>query len=327
MKKILVTGGAGYIGSHMVAMLVQNGYQVVVLDNLSTGFKDAVLNAELIIGDLADKSTLDNCFKAHDIFAVMHFAASVKVKESVFNPSKYYQNNVVASINLLNAMQYFGVKKLIFSSSAAVYGEPQYIPVSINHPKNPINSYGRSKWLFEEVLKDYDSSYQIKSIVLRYFNAAGADPLGRLGPREKEAASLIPCVLQVALKKSKAVEVFGFDYTTPDGTCVRDYVHVTDLCRAHLLALKGLINDEKSKTYNLGNAKGYSVLEVIKVAAEVTGKKIPIIKSSRRAGDPASLVADTSLACKELLWKPVYPDLTTIIQHAWQWENINASNF
>jgi UDP-glucose 4-epimerase len=319
MAKILVTGGAGYIGSQMVDMLVQNGHQVVVFDSLVTGCKAAVLNAELFIGDLIDKDALAKCFQENKFDAVMHFAAYIQVNESVHNPAKYYQNNLVAGVNLLDAMVKYGVNKLIFSSSAAVYGEPQSSPVTIDHPKNPLNPYGKTKWLFEEILKDYDVAYKLKTICLRYFNASGADPLGRLGPRHAEVTHLIPLVLKVAAKQKAAIEVFGFNYPTKDGTCVRDYVHVVDLCSAHMLALRALLQDGDSAVYNLGNGQGHSVLEVIKVAEAVTKQPITIIKAERRIGDPAILVADASLAKQNLVWEPQYAQLEQIIAHAWQW--------
>ena len=320
MARILVTGGAGFIGSHMVAMLIEQGHDVVVFDNLSSGHADAVSGVKLIVADLADKDALNACFSEHNFNAVMHFAALIQVGESVENPIKYYQNNLVSSINLLNAMVEHKVDKLIFSSSAAVYGEPQYTPVDIRHPKNPINPYGKSKWILEMILEDYAIAYNFNSISLRYFNACGADPEGRFGPRHSVVSHLIPLVLQAASGRRKHIEVYGTDYPTRDGTCIRDYVHVSDLCRAHLLALKTLLNGSKSKVYNLGNGKGYSVLEVIQAAEKIVGKKIPTVLIPRRAGDPAALVADAELAKEELLWCPKHPDLESIIKHSWQWE-------
>lgn len=318
--EILVVGGAGYIGSHMVDKLAQNGYRAVVLDNLSTGHEDAVLGAPLIRADLADMDALRHCFKAHSFAAVMHFAAFMQVGESVINPAKYYRNNVTNTLNLLDVMREHKVDKFIFSSSAAVYGEPQYTPIDINHPKNPVNPYGRSKWMVEQILQDYDHAYNLRAISLRYFNAAGNDPHARLGERHDPETHLIPLVLQVASKRRAAIDIYGSDYPTPDGTCIRDYVHVVDLCQAHLIALQKLLQGAPSNVYNLGNGKGHSVLEVITAAKNVTKCPIPIVKCPKRAGDPAVLLADISRAKQELGWQPSYPDLETIIQHAWRWE-------
>lgn len=320
MAKILVTGGAGYIGSHMVEMLMRNQHQVVVLDNLIGGYQEAVLGTPLVVGDLADRDLLEKCFAEHHFDAVMNFASFIQVGESVRDPAKYYRNNLANGLNLIETMLKYKVKALIFSSTAAVYGEPQSIPIDVNHPKNPVNPYGRSKWMFEQILQDYDHAYSLKSICLRYFNAAGADPEGRLGERHDPETHLIPLVLQVASGRKAAIDVFGTDYPTKDGTCIRDYIHVVDLCSAHLLALNALLSEASSNAYNLGNGDGYSVLEVIETAEQVTGKSILVNKSPRRAGDPAVLVADSNRAKQELGWKPQYPDLATIIKHAWQWE-------
>lgn len=320
MAKILVTGGAGYIGSHMVDMLLAENHEVVVFDNLISGWSDAVLGGELIIGDLLDKAALEACFSKHQFDAVMHFAALIQVGESVREPAKYYANNLVGGINLIDAMIKHGVKKLVFSSTAAVYGEPQYLPIDINHPKNPINTYGKSKWLFEQILDDYAKAYDLRSVRLRYFNAAGADPAGRLGPRHRVVTHVIPLVLEVASGRRPVFEIYGTDYATDDGTCVRDYIHVSDICLAHLLAMDALSQGAPSAAYNLGNGKGYSVCEVIKVAEQVTQKKIPIKEIPRREGDSAFLIADAKLAKQELGWTPKYFDLKDIIQHAWQWE-------
>lgn len=320
MAKILVTGGAGFIGSHMVDLLLRNNHEVVVFDSLVTGYKKAVFNAELVVADLADRTALEACLANNKFAAVMHFASFIQVGESVQKPDKYYRNNVANSLNLLDAMVKYNVRNIIFSSTAAVYGEPLYTPIDTDHPKNPVNPYGCSKWFFEQILHDYDRAYGLKSIVLRYFNAAGADPAGRLGENHNPETHLIPLVLQVAAGRRQQIEVFGVDYPTKDGTCVRDYIHVTDLCEAHLLALQKLLAGATSCAYNLGNGTGYSVFEVIQTAVKVTGKKIPVVTSAKRAGDPAILVASSRQAKDELLWRPKYSELATIIEHAWAWE-------
>lgn len=314
---ILVTGGAGYIGSHMVDMLIKQGYKVIVLDNLSTGYKDSVVDAELIVGSVENRQLLEGIFSKYNFAAVMHFAGFIQVGESVKNPSKYYQNNLMASLVLLDVMQKYNVKNLIFSSTAAIYGEPQYIPIDISHPKNPCNPYGKSKWMFEQILSDYDKAYGLRSIALRYFNASGADPDARFGEKHNPETHLIPLLIQVVLAQRAAISIYGNDYSTPDGTCVRDYIHVIDLCKAHLLSLEELLNGATSTAYNLGNEQGYSVLEVVRVVEEVTRKKIKIEFAPRRVGDPAVLIADSSRAKQELGWQPEFPDLKKIVQHAW----------
>jgi UDP-glucose 4-epimerase len=320
MKKILVTGGAGFIGSQMTAMLVQNGYSVVVLDDLSTGFKESVLGAELVVGDFGDSKLLDKLFSTHQFAAVMHFAAFIQVGESVNQPAKYYHNNLVNTLTLLDSMLKHEVKNFIFSSTAAVFGEPEYTPVDEHHPKKPVNPYGRSKYIVEQILPDYELAFGLRTIVLRYFNAAGADPEGRIGPRHEPASHLIPLVLQAASGRNAAITILGQDYPTKDGTCIRDYIHIVDLCSAHLLALSKLLQGGESNAYNLGNGAGYSVLEVIAAAKKITQREFKVIESERRAGDPAILVADSTKAKSELGWQPKYPDIETIIQHAWQWE-------
>jgi len=317
MSKILITGGAGYIGSHMVLKSLEAKHDVVVLDNLSTGFKEAVLGGEFVQGDLKDKSFLDNLFKKHQFDAVMHFAASIEVEESVSRPAKYYENNFYNTLNLLNIMLAYNVMRFIFSSTAAIFGDPEYVPIDTQHPKHPLNPYGQSKLMVEQVLQDYDKAYGLKSIALRYFNAAGADPSGKLIERRKKPTHIIPIVLQAAQGIRQEVKIFGTDYDTPDGTCVRDYIHVNDLCDVHLLALNTLENLKQSTAYNLGNGKGFSVKEVIATAEEVTGEKIKTINAPRRAGDSPRLIADSSQAQKELGWQPKYPELKTIIEHAW----------
>lgn len=320
MSKVLVVGGAGYIGSHMVKMLSDHGHTVVTLDNLSTGFRDAVCGGEFVEGDLGDRALLDRLLPAHRFDAVMHFAAFIQVGESVEQPGKYYFNNVANTLTLLDAMVRHGVQQFIFSSTAAIFGEPQYVPVDEQHPKAPINPYGRSKWMVEQILSDFDLAHGLRSVSLRYFNAAGADPDGALGPRYEGITNLIPVVLKAAAGKRPNVTVFGRDYETPDGTGVRDYIHVTDLCQAHLRALDYLGQGGASDVFNLGNGRGFSVQEVIDAAREVTGLEIPVVDGARRAGDPASLVADAARARQHLGWAPSHTDLTTIVRHAWNWE-------
>lgn len=320
-KTILVVGGAGYIGSHMVKMLLGHGYSVVILDNLSTGYRNAVLGGEFVLGNLADRALLNTLFSERKIDSVMHFASFIQVGESVQNPARYYENNVVNTLNLLDAMVAHQVKHLVFSSSAAVYGEPIRVPIDEAHPKHPINPYGRSKWMVEQMLADYDRAYALKSVSLRYFNAAGADPEGQLGERHEPETHLIPLLLQAASGRRESLRVFGRDYDTPDGTCIRDYVHVTDLCEAHQLALDRLMHGGASAAFNLGNGNGFSVQQVIDAASTITGKKIPVIDAPRREGDPARLVADATLARKALGWNPLYGELELIVRHAWLWEN------
>jgi len=319
-ETILVVGGAGYIGSHMVKMLLESNYKVVTLDNLSGGYRDAVVGGEFEYADLADKTELERVFKKYQFDGVMHFASYIQVGESVIKPAMYYENNVVNTLNLLDVMVKFDVKSFIFSSTAALFGEPEYTPIDEKHPTNPISPYGRSKLMIEQILTDYDKAYDLKSICLRYFNAAGADPEGILGERHEPETHLIPLILQVASGRRENISVFGRDYDTPDGTCIRDYIHIVDLCSAHLLALEKLMSEKISHAYNLGNGNGFSVQEVIGVAREVTGKDIQIVDEIRREGDPAVLVADATLARAELCWKPKCSELSTIIEHAWRWE-------
>ncbi|MEW6353450.1 MAG: UDP-glucose 4-epimerase GalE [Pseudomonadota bacterium] len=318
--KLLVTGGAGYIGSHMVKLLLDDGHEVVTLDNLSTGHRDAVLGGELIHGDLADRPLLDKLFSEHRFDGVLHFAAFIEVAESVRDPGKYYRNNLANTINLLDAMVAREVNHFILSSTAAIFGEPRYVPIDEKHVRNPINPYGLSKWMVEKILADYDRAHGLKSICLRYFNAAGADPSGLLGERHEPESHLIPLVLQAASGRRAAIQIFGDDYDTPDGTCVRDYIHIVDLCQAHLLAMDKLVRENKSAAYNLGNGSGFSVRQVIDTARRVTGCDIDALPAPRRAGDPARLVADSKLARRALHWTPRYADLETIIDHAWLWE-------
>jgi UDP-glucose 4-epimerase len=322
--KILVAGGAGYIGSHMVKLLLDSDCDVVTFDNLCNGHADAVLGCEFVEGDVADSNLLDKVFATHQFDGVMHFASFIQVGESVRKPDIYYENNLSNTINLLNAMCRHDVKHLVFSSTAAIFGEPIRVPIDETHPKSPLNPYGRSKWMVEQLLKDYDLAYGLKSVCLRYFNAAGAHPSGLLGERHEPETHLIPLLLQVASGKRPHIEIFGRDYDTPDGTAIRDYIHIVDLCEAHLLAIRKLTSGGTSAQYNLGNGNGFSVLEVVNAIEHVTGKKLTIKDAPRRAGDPARLVADATLARQELNWQPQYASLETIIEHAWQWEKKSA---
>ena len=318
--KVLVVGGAGYIGSHMVKMLFLAGHDVVTLDNLSNGYEDAVKYGEFVKGDIADVELLNRLFSETVFDGVMHFASYIQVGESVEKPSMYYKNNVTNTQVLLDAMVEHGIKNFIFSSTAATFGEPEYVPIDEAHPQKPINPYGHSKLMVEQILADFDHAYGLKSVSLRYFNAAGADADGELGERHIPETHLVPLVLQAASGRRDSIAIFGTDYDTPDGTCGRDYIHINDLCSAHLLGLEHLVAGGDSKAYNMGNGQGYSIKEVIDVAKKVTGTDFEVKLAERRDGDPAKLVADSSLLQKELGWSPQYADLETIIRHAWEWE-------
>ncbi|MFB2878420.1 UDP-glucose 4-epimerase GalE [Floridanema aerugineum] len=319
---ILVTGGAGYIGSHAVQALQKSGYDVVILDNLVYGHRDIVENAlkvELIVGDTGDRALLDNLFSSRNIAAVMHFAAYAYVGESVTDPAKYYRNNVLGTLTLLEAMVAANVKKFVFSSTCATYGVPQTIPIPEAHPQDPINPYGASKLMVERILADFDVAYDFKSVSFRYFNAAGAAPNGLLGEDHNPETHLLPLVLMTALGKRESVSIFGTDYPTPDGTCIRDYIHVCDLADAHILGLEYLLNGGDSNIFNLGNGSGFSVKEAIDAAREITGKEIKAIECDRRPGDPPMLVGSSEKARQILGWKPLYGDIKDIITHAWNW--------
>ncbi len=320
VMKILVVGGAGYIGSHMVKKLAKAGNDVITLDNLSYGYRDAVKYGEFIEGDLGDDAVLDSIFNAGDIDAVMHFAGFIQVGESMTEPAMYYHNNVANTLILLDAMLRHDVKNFIFSSTAAIFGEPEYTPIDEKHIKQPINPYGHSKLMIEQVLDDYDAAYNLRSTCLRYFNAAGADPDGELGERHVPETHLIPLILQAASGRREDIKVFGNDYETDDGTCVRDYIHINDLCDAHLLALQKMMKGDQSARYNLGNGKGFSVKQVIDVAKEISGNDFKVSIEPRRAGDPAVLVADASQARQQLNWQPEFANLKDIVQTAWNWE-------
>jgi UDP-glucose 4-epimerase len=310
----------------VVKELIHRGYSPVVYDNLQTGHSEAVLDAPLILGDLADFQKLDETFRAYRIQSVMHFAADCLVGESVTNPLKYFNNNVKNGLQLLEIMNDHNVSEIVFSSSAAVYGEPEEVPIPEEHPCSPTNPYGETKLIFERVLQAFQRSGKIKFVSLRYFNAAGADPGGGLGEDHATETHLIPLVLQSALT-GKAVSIFGLDYDTPDGTCIRDYIHVTDLAEAHILALRRLANDEESGIYNLGNGSGYSVREVVATAESVTGRRIHSAAAPRRPGDPARLVARSDRIRRELGWAPRVPGLDTIIRTAWDWHRSHPNGY
>jgi UDP-glucose-4-epimerase GalE len=316
---VLVTGGAGYIGSHVVKELRRRGYRPLVYDNLSTGHRWAVRDGELIEGDLGDHGYVQGILHKEKPLAVMHFAASALVGESVERPELYFRNNVINSFNLLEAMVACEVKYFIFSSSAAVYGNPRQFPIVEDHPLTPVNPYGEGKVFVERALPWYEKAHSLRYISLRYFNAAGADPEGELGEAHNPETHLIPRILDVALGKRPFIEIYGSDYDTPDGTCVRDYVHVTDLAQAHIRALEALLDGNPSRVYNVGNQRGFSVREVVDCACMVTNHPLPVRESSRRQGDPPALVASSERIKKELAWEPRYDDLKTIVETAWEW--------
>ncbi len=317
---ILVTGGAGYIGSHYVLYEVDRGSEVVVLDNLSQGHREAVGGVQLVVGDIASPDTLDTVFQSFTIEAVVHFAALASVPESMAHPERYYRNNVVAVVELLEAMRRHGVKFLVFSSSCATYGDPVYVPMDERHPQLPVSPYGETKRVCEKMMEAYDRAHGIRFASLRYFNASGADPVGRLGESHDPETHLIPIILQAASGRRKDVTIYGRDYDTPDGTCIRDYIHVTDLAQAHALALDRLRSGAQSDCFNLGSETGHSVLEVVEMCRRVTGRPIPTVDGPRRPGDPPRLVASAKRAKSELSWSPRYADLETIVMTAWAWE-------
>jgi len=318
-KRTLVTGGAGYIGSHTAKRLAHHNFVPIVLDNLSTGHRWAVRSAPLIVGDLADEELLQRVFKEHAIETVLHFAASAYVGESMKDPRKYFRNNVVSTLNLLNAMAQTGVKNIVFSSSCATYGLPENGLLEESHPQCPVNPYGESKLFVERALHWYGKAYGLKWVALRYFNAAGADPEGELGEYHTPETHLIPLGIEAALRNRPYLDVFGTDYPTPDGTAIRDYIHVMDLAEAHVLALEYLLEGGESGAFNLGTGRGHSVLEIIAAVERLVGRPVPVRKTERREGDPPALVASARRANQLLGWQPSYPEIDCIIETAWKW--------
>ncbi|MDQ6420079.1 UDP-glucose 4-epimerase GalE [Paenibacillus sp. LHD-117] len=324
---VLVTGGAGYIGSHAVAALKERGEDIVVVDNLQQGHKEALLGGKLYVGDLRDADFLDTVFKENEIDAVIHFAANSLVGESMKQPGKYYHNNVYGTLCLLEKMNEYGVGRIVFSSTAATYGEPENVPIDEYDRTLPTNAYGETKLAMEKMMKWFDIAHGIKYISLRYFNAAGAHDSGLIGEDHRPETHLVPIVLEAALGKRPHISVFGDDYATEDGTCVRDYIHVSDLADAHLLAVDRLRGGADSAVYNLGNGQGFSVKQVIEIAREVTGRDIRAIIEPRRAGDPAVLVASSERARSELGWNPSRSNLENIIGSAWSWHQANPNGY
>lgn len=324
---ILVCGGAGYIGSHMVSLLAERGKEVIVVDNFQKGHKDAVKGRKIYEGDLRDRSFLNKVFSENEIEAVIDFAADSLVGESVAEPLKYFNNNVAGTINLLETMKDYDCKYIVFSSTAATYGEPDRVPIEETDKTEPTNPYGESKLMVEKVLKWSAQAYGIKYTALRYFNAAGAHPSGEIGEDHRPETHLIPLIIQTALGQREKIMIFGDDYDTEDGTCVRDYIHVMDLCQAHLLALDRMKNGGDSGIFNLGNGKGFSVKEVIETARRVTGREIKQEIAVRRAGDPAVLIASSERAIEELGWKPEFNTLEKIIETAWKWHSAHPQGY
>lgn len=316
---ILIVGGAGYIGSHINKELTKQGFKTVVFDNLSSGKKELVKWGEFFQGDLSNINDIREVFKKYQIEGVMHFAAFKAVGESVVDPQKYYKNNVANTLNLFEVMKENNVNKFIFSSSAATFGEPQYIPIDEKHPQNPINPYGETKLIVEHIMRDYSNAYGFKYVSLRYFNACGADMETDVGEWPGSSSNLIPLVLDAAIGRREDIKIFGTDYPTSDGTCIRDYIHVTDLATAHVLAFKYLVDGGESRCLNLGNGKGFSVKEVVAMAKKITGIDFKVTEVERRAGDPPELVADSKLAQQILKWQPQYQDLEVIVESAWRW--------
>lgn len=324
---VLVTGGAGYIGSHAVAALLEKGEEVVVIDNLYQGHREAVLGGKMYVGDLRDEAFLAQVFAENEIDGVIHFAANSLVGESMENPGKYYHNNVYGTLCLLEAMKKANVKRIVFSSTAATYGEPEKVPIDEFDRTQPTNTYGETKLAMERMIRWFDVAHGVKFVSLRYFNAAGAHESGKIGEDHSPETHLIPLVLQVALGQREFISVFGDDYPTEDGTCIRDYIHVSDLADAHLLALDRLRSGGDSAIYNLGNGTGFSVKQVIELSREVTGHPIPAKMQERRAGDPAVLVASSERARNELGWNPRRDNLRDIIASAWEWHRSHPNGY
>lgn len=316
---ILVVGGAGYIGSHMCKVLRDQRLNHIVLDNFSSGHRQAIAGSDVIEGDLRSRADLDRAFSAHEIDLVMHFGAFISVGESVRDPAKYFDNNTCGVLTLLDSMRAHRVGQFVFSSTAAVFGEPHYVPIDEDHPKAPTSPYGESKLMVERILAAYDRAYGLRSVCLRYFNAAGADPSGAMGEDHAPEEHLIPVAIQAALGQRPALKVFGSDYDTPDGTCVRDYVHILDLASAHLLAAEHLRSGGESRQYNLGNGQGFSVRQVLDTVQRVSGRTVPHEEAERRPGDPARLIASADRVRRDWGWSPEYPALETIVEHAWRW--------
>ncbi|MEA4805938.1 UDP-glucose 4-epimerase GalE [Acetobacterium wieringae] len=326
--KILVCGGAGYIGSHVVRVLVERGYQVVVLDNFSTGHLGAVPKEAVIEeGDIRDRVFLGQVFQAHPIDCVMHFCANSLVGESMVEPLKYYHNNVYGTICLLETMVEQEVTRFVFSSTAAVYGEPEQSPITENSSKKPTNTYGETKLAVEKMLPWLDQAYGLKSMTFRYFNAAGAHPSGEIGEDHNPETHLLPLILKTALGQRDKISIFGEDYPTPDGSCIRDYIHVMDIAAAHILGMEKLLAGGESNIYNLGDGKGFSVKEVIDRTRAITGKVFAVEIADRRAGDPVELIASSEKAHQELGWKPAHSDLDTIIKTAWKWHQNHPQGY
>lgn len=325
--RVLVVGGAGYIGSHMLKTLILNGCDAVAYDNLSTGHRDALLYGEFVHADLADLDILRYTLRNERFDGVIHFASSIEVAESITNPRKYYNNNVVNTLSLINEMIDAGVNNLIFSSSAAVYGSPAHVPVKESANVQPLSAYGRTKAMIESVLTDYREAYGFASISLRYFNAAGADFGGELGERHEPETHLIPLVIQAALGLRANVKIFGSDYDTLDGTCVRDYIHVSDLCTAHVLALRSLQDGSKGSVFNLANGIGFSVRQIVDAVSEISGKTISTVEAPRRPGDPSMLVACANKARSQLGWNPLHTELNEIIESAWRFYSERLDRF
>lgn len=323
---VLLTGGAGYIGSHVNRALQAAGHNCVVYDSLVKGHADAVCDTELVVADVADAEALKNAMQEHDIDTVIHFAAFIEAGESVSKPDKYFQNNTIIGMTLLDAMRECGVKNLVFSSTAAVYGTPERVPIEETDRLDPINPYGSSKLCVEFMLRAYAEAYDMGFVALRYFNVAGADPDGGIGEAHSPETHLIPLILQVPLGKREDIKIFGDDYDTPDGTCIRDYIHVCDLANAHVLAA-GAIEHGQVKVFNLGNGEGFSVKEVIETCRKVTGHPIPAETCPRRPGDPSRLVASSAKAMEQLGWNPKYPKLETIVEHAWAWHQNHPEGY